>query len=274
MGAGKAFTKVELKRMPIFGWSFFFGEFIFLQRNWKEDEKRIGPAIDQLVAHPFPITLLLLPEGTRFTSEKYQAAMKFVEERKIPINLKYHLLPRVKGFAATLGHLQKNHANNFGVYHCQLIARTKPPGEETFMPTLKSLIRGKPFNVDCYIEKIDTSRLPGAEATEAEHSAFLYTVFEKMDKLMDQHLKEDSFPKTAIMKVKRPSIFKALRFVLLNFVFSASLVYLLVYQAIVTHSFYLRLVIYSVIITVTGGLFLIYKRLQYSKYGGTGKKKE
>lgn len=108
MGAGKAFTKVELKRMPIFGWSFFFGEFIFLQRNWKEDEKRIGPAIDQLVAHPFPITLLLLPEGTRFTSEKYQAAMKFVEERKIPINLKYHLLPRVKGFAATLGHLQKN----------------------------------------------------------------------------------------------------------------------------------------------------------------------
>lgn len=117
------------------------------------------------------------------------------------------------------------------------------------MPTLQSLIRGKPFNVDCYIEKIDTSRLPGPDATEAEHSTFLYTVFEKMDKLMEQHLREDSFPKSAIMKVKRPSIFKTLRFVLLNFVFSASLVYLLVYQAIVTHSFYLRLVIYSVIIT-------------------------
>lgn len=47
--------------------------------------------------------------------------MKFVEERKIPINLKYHLLPRVKGFAATLGHLQKNRKTDTYFVICKLI---------------------------------------------------------------------------------------------------------------------------------------------------------
>ena len=106
LGSAKAYAKSDLRWMPIIGWVFFFGEFIFLRRNWKEDEKSIGPALDTLMRSPYPIVLLILPEGTRFTPEKYAAGMAYAKEHNLNVNLKYHLLPRVKGFANSLRHLQ------------------------------------------------------------------------------------------------------------------------------------------------------------------------
>lgn len=106
LGASKAYSKSELLYMPIIGWVFYFGEFIFLRRNWRDDSKSLGPSLDTLLASPYPILLLILPEGTRFTPEKYAAGMAYAKEHGLGVNLKYHLLPRVKGFANSLRHLQ------------------------------------------------------------------------------------------------------------------------------------------------------------------------
>lgn len=106
LGSAKAYAKDELRWMPIIGWAFVFGDFIFLKRNWREDSKSIGPALDRLMSYPFPYVLLILPEGTRFTPEKHQASLTYAKEHNIPVNLKYHLVPRVKGFANSLRHLQ------------------------------------------------------------------------------------------------------------------------------------------------------------------------
>lgn len=45
--------------------------------------------------------LLLNAEGTRFTKEKHEACNVFCRERGIP-ELKHHLIPRAKGFQASL----------------------------------------------------------------------------------------------------------------------------------------------------------------------------
>lgn len=272
--------------MPIIGWAFYFGEFIFLKRNWKEDEKNIGPALDRFMDHPYPFVLLLLPEGTRFTPEKYQASLAYAKEHNIPVKLKYHLLPRVKGFANSLRYLQthcmctdwlidqwcvidilpyRTDSDKFGVYHIQLVSRSTDD-HEAFEPSLANFIAGKPFKVDCYIEKIDQSKLPPADATEEQEANFVYSVFEHkvinqpllldtfpylytfQDSLMEYHRKYLHFPES-ILKVRQPSLYRVARFVFLNFFVSGSMVLYLVYLAIITHSLALRVTIYGLIIS-------------------------
>jgi len=46
-----------------------FFEFVFLQRNWKEDQKRLGEALSLFAKRSDPLWLLLFPEGTIPSSE-------------------------------------------------------------------------------------------------------------------------------------------------------------------------------------------------------------
>lgn len=48
-----------------------------------------------------PPQFLLYCEGTRFTEKKHQISMQVAESKGLP-KLKYHLLPRTKGFTTTL----------------------------------------------------------------------------------------------------------------------------------------------------------------------------
>lgn len=113
LGPSKAYVKDSLRWMPVLGWAFYFGEFIFLKRNWKEDLENIGPALDTFMESKMKPSILLFPEGTRYTKEKHAASLVFAQERNIPYTYKHHLLPRVKGFVFTLRYLQKKCKQTF-----------------------------------------------------------------------------------------------------------------------------------------------------------------
>lgn len=49
----------------------------------------------------WPPQFLLYCEGTRFTEKKHQISMQVAESKGLP-QLKYHLLPRTKGFTTTM----------------------------------------------------------------------------------------------------------------------------------------------------------------------------
>lgn len=49
---------------------------------------------------------MLNAEGTRFTPKKHEASVKFARERGMT-ELKHHLIPRSKGFTASLPYLKK-----------------------------------------------------------------------------------------------------------------------------------------------------------------------
>lgn len=61
--------------------------------------------------------LLLNAEGTRFTPTKHAASVKFAEERGMTV-LKHHLIPRTKGFTASLPRLQESCP---GLYDIQIV---------------------------------------------------------------------------------------------------------------------------------------------------------
>lgn len=107
LGNAKAFGKKELQYVPIIGWSMFFGEYIFLQRNWDKDSLNIGAGLDRVMAHKKPVLLFIAAEGTRFTETKHKVSMEFARQKGLP-QFKYHLLPRYKGFQYSVKHLKEN----------------------------------------------------------------------------------------------------------------------------------------------------------------------
>jgi len=94
LGGAKGFAKAALRRMPIVGRLFVYSDTIFLQRQWDEDRDAIERGLDVLQSYTVPYLLILAPEGTRYTEEKYQNSLKYVKEHKIGYEPKYHLLPR------------------------------------------------------------------------------------------------------------------------------------------------------------------------------------
>lgn len=52
------------------------------------------------------VILLLFCEGTRLTKEKYEASVKFSQEKGLPV-MKHHLQPRTKGFALCLERMKQ-----------------------------------------------------------------------------------------------------------------------------------------------------------------------
>lgn len=107
LGCSKSFVKDDLRYMPVLGWLFYFGEFVFLKRKWEEDKQNLASSIDLLMNYNFPVMLFLLAEGTRYTPEKHTNSLKWAAKHGEPIDLKYHLVPRVKGFNYSLRHLQQ-----------------------------------------------------------------------------------------------------------------------------------------------------------------------
>src|SRR5699024_3426337 len=122
-----------------------------------------------------------------------------------------------------------------------------------YEPNLANFIAGKPFKLDCYIEKIPKNKLPTTDATDQEQAQFLYSVFEQkvrwqlhfspcselysflQDELMEMHRQYHTFPQ-AIVEAKRPCLWRLARFIFLNFFVSGSMIAYFIYLAITTHS--------------------------------------
>lgn len=67
----------------------------------------------------WPPQFLLYCEGTRFTEKKHQISMQVAESKGLP-HLKYHLLPRTKGFTTTLHCLKGTGRQTLTANHAQV----------------------------------------------------------------------------------------------------------------------------------------------------------
>uniref|UniRef100_A0A3Q4HV11 1-acylglycerol-3-phosphate O-acyltransferase 3 n=1 Tax=Neolamprologus brichardi TaxID=32507 RepID=A0A3Q4HV11_NEOBR len=101
LGSSKVLAKHELLKVPLIGWTWYFLEIVFCKRKWEEDRNTVFKGLDRLKDYPEYMWFLLYCEGTRFTEKKHQISMQVAESKGLPI-LKYHLLPRTKGFTTTL----------------------------------------------------------------------------------------------------------------------------------------------------------------------------
>lgn len=127
-------------------------------------------------------------EGTRFTEKKHEASVKFAQERGMPV-LKHHLIPRTKGFTASLPFLKKKCPV---ILDIQLAFKKNDPVE----PTIGNLLRGRAVTGYMHVRRIETKSLPDNEAEAAE---WLHEFFRNKDRLQDSfHTYGDFFTGTGL----------------------------------------------------------------------------
>ena len=105
-GGLKIFAKNFVKYIPFFGWGLWMLGGIFVKRNWENDRASIEKTFARLkTLGDQPMWVVTWPEGTRVTDLKLKDCHKFAAEKNLPI-LNYCLIPRTRGFVATIKSLR------------------------------------------------------------------------------------------------------------------------------------------------------------------------
>lgn len=203
LGSSKVMAKKELAYMPIIGWMWYFLEIVFCKRNWEEDRRTVLQSLEHLRDYPENFWFLLYCEGTRFTEKKHRISMEVAEKKGLP-KLKYHLLPRTKGFCVTVQQLR---GKVTAVYDSTLNFRNNEA------PTLLDLLNGKKYHADLYVRRIPLTSIP---EDEAECAAWLHKLYQEKDEFQEQYRLTGRYPGPIISPPRRP-------WTLINWLFWVSL---------------------------------------------------
>lgn len=175
----KWFVKDVLKYVPGIGWGMLFLDCIFVKRNWESDKEKIKKVFAKFEKNDIPFWLISFVEGTRFTKEKSAQSQKYAREKQLPI-LDNVLLPRTKGFTATIKGLGANAA---AVYDITI-------GHIGEVPSLWDVITRKNNSFHLHVRRYPTSELP---EDEKELSNWLITRFCEKDLRLQEFRSRGSF---------------------------------------------------------------------------------
>lgn len=191
LGNCKAYAKKVIQYFPAVGWAWKFAEFVFLERSYDKDRIIIQRQISEIFDYPDPVWLLLNAEGTRFTEQKHEASIKFARERGMT-ELKHHLIPRTKGFTASLPVLKEKCA---AIYDIQIAFKKDDPVE----PTVSNLLFGHSITGYMLVRRFPLSSVP---ADENEAAEWLQNLFREKDKIQDSfHVHGDFFTSSGVPRV-------------------------------------------------------------------------
>ncbi|XP_053795026.1 1-acyl-sn-glycerol-3-phosphate acyltransferase delta isoform X1 [Vidua macroura] len=213
LGSSKVLAKKELSYMPIIGWMWYFLEIVFCKRKWEEDRKTVVQKLLNLRDYPENFWFLIHCEGTRFTEQKHQISMKVAEAKGLP-KLKYHLLPRTKGFAVTVQCLRNVVS---AVYDSTLNFRNNEN------PTLLGVLNGKKYHADLYVRRIPLEDVP---EDEQECSTWLHKLYQEKDAFQEEYYRTGTYPAVPTIPPRRP-------WTLLNWLFWALLLLYPLFQLLI-----------------------------------------
>ncbi|GMY16294.1 1-acyl-sn-glycerol-3-phosphate acyltransferase PLS1-like [Fagus crenata] len=184
-------VKKSYKYLPLYGWSCWFHEFVFLERSWEKDEQILKSIFQGLKDFPTPFWLTLFVEGTRMTSDKLLAAQEFATSRglHVPRNV---LVPRTKGFVTAVKHLR----SFVPVVYDVTIA--VPKGHA--IPTLLRLLKGQPSVVKMHIKRYSMKELPESDVDIAQ---WCKDRFVAKDAVLDKFQTEGTFGDQKIQDAPR-----------------------------------------------------------------------
>lgn len=191
LGADKAMLKSTLRYVPVIGWGWSLCDMIFLSRNWQKDRENLAKSMEILTTYPRSLILSYF-EGTRFTKKKYEASVKFAEERNLPIRLKHHLVPRTRGFHCMTQVIQERMKADpklkYGLYNFQVAL----DNDDNSKASLTSILRGTKTCIHIYTERLDVTKVP----TDSEESAanYLFELYKEKDRLFDYFKENQRFP--------------------------------------------------------------------------------
>ncbi|KAF1848435.1 acyltransferase-domain-containing protein [Cucurbitaria berberidis CBS 394.84] len=134
--------KESLKNIPIIGWGAQFYNFIFLSRNWEEDQRTFKKHLSQLNKPNDPMWLIIFPEGTNLSATTREKSKKWAEKNSIQ-DMKHQLLPRSTGLRFCLNELRET---TDWLYDCTIAYEGVPPGQfgQDIFTLRSSFFEGRP----------------------------------------------------------------------------------------------------------------------------------
>ncbi|KAK1288947.1 1-acyl-sn-glycerol-3-phosphate acyltransferase 2 [Acorus calamus] len=151
LGSTLAVMKKSSKFLPVIGWSMWFSEYLFLERNWAKDEGTLKSGLLRLKDYPQPFWLALFVEGTRFTQAKLLAAQEYASSQGLPVPRNV-LIPRTKGFVSAVSHMRSFVP---AIYNCTIdVAKNQPA------PTMLRILKGQPSVIHVHIKRHSMAELP------------------------------------------------------------------------------------------------------------------
>lgn len=174
------FIKDSIKYIPVFGWGMKLCNFPFLKRNWARDSARITQVLDMFINYKLPVWLISHVEGSRISKSKLEASHKFARENNLPL-LQNVLIPRCKGFMATISALRKSHVKyvydiTVAYYHAKR-GFCSPP-------TLWDILTGNldDYQLHAHIDRIPITTIP---SEEGQVTKWLYDLYLEKDSLLE-----------------------------------------------------------------------------------------
>ncbi|OXB60218.1 hypothetical protein ASZ78_002363 [Callipepla squamata] len=233
LGSSKVLAKKELLYVPLIGWTWYFLEIVFCKRKWEEDRDTVIEGLKRLADYPeymwssgnvedgkgkidssalsevsvrgfhSQTDALQDEQGTRFTETKHRISMEVAESKGLP-KLKYHLLPRTKGFTTAVQCLRGTVS---AVYDVTLNFR----GNKN--PSLLGILYGKKYEADMCVRRFPLEDIP---QDEKEAANWLHKLYQEKDALQEMYNQEGTFPGQQFKPPRRP-------WTLLNFLFWATI---------------------------------------------------
>lgn len=191
LGSARAIMKKSSKFLPVVGWSMWFSEYVFLERNWSKDEATLKSGFQRLKDFPRPFWLGLFVEGTRFTTAKLLAAQEYATSTGLPVprNL---LIPRTKGFVSAVGNLRSFVP---AIYDITVAIPKEEPS-----PTMLHLLKGQPSVMHVHIKRQVMDDLPRTDEGVAQ---WCRDAFVSKDNLLDKHKLANTFGEELYQPMQR-----------------------------------------------------------------------
>ncbi|EGD82607.1 hypothetical protein PTSG_03262 [Salpingoeca rosetta] len=172
--------KNTLKYVPMFGWFWWMSGFVYVRKSWQKDEPRIKRKLTEIAESGQNYSLIIFPEGTRYTPQKAKESLAFAHSRGLP-ETQHVLTPRSKGFIAAVQSL----GTSLDSVYDMTIAYTSATGSyvRPEPPTLFGTV-GREYNhVHIHVRRHRAADLPH---NAADIDAWLRKRFEEKEALMQR----------------------------------------------------------------------------------------
>lgn len=105
----KFMAKDMIRWIPFLGYGMEIIGTIFLKRDFEKDEKLLHSSFQSIGQNKAPCWVISFLEGTRYTPTNMEASRNFARERNLEAFKEscHVMVPRVKGFNATVRYLHK-----------------------------------------------------------------------------------------------------------------------------------------------------------------------
>ncbi|KAJ3128474.1 hypothetical protein HK098_004369 [Nowakowskiella sp. JEL0407] len=176
----KYFAKDSLKYFPAIGWGMYLMGMIFIKRQWNNDRGSIEKTFQTIKTTKVPAWIISYLEGSRQTPEKLHDSQVYAAKKGLPV-LKNVMLPRTKGFVATVNAFRNTHIK--AVYDLTIAYKHDEKGFQAF-PSVINLhttpLKGYHFNI--HVRRFLIADLP---EDEEELSQWVINMWKEKDEILE-----------------------------------------------------------------------------------------